>query len=63
MNQRLIFTPTQQRFDLLRRVSHVTGLTHAEILRRMIDYAGSEKALNNMFPAVSGQFQVRRESP
>ena len=49
---------TERQRDLLKRGAEQTGLTAAEILRRMIDHCSQEHVMNAVAPNVSGSFPL-----
>lgn len=56
-----LFVTAQQREDV-RRLSERTGLTAAELMRRMIDHGTQEQTLNALVPNYSGQLTLRSQS-
>ncbi len=56
---RLIVTMPDRQRDGLRVVSVETGLSVAEILRRMVDFCFRDEVLNQLVPCMSGQVNIR----
>ncbi len=50
-----LFEPSDQRLRRLRQNAAQYDVSIAEMLRRLIDYGLTERGLNEMFPAMSGQ--------
>ena len=55
-----LYVTSQQREEIRIR-SEQTGLTAAELLRRMMDYCSQETVMNQLVPNMSGYLSIGRK--
>lgn len=58
MGRPFLFIPADGQHDFIRAAATAAGVPMAEVLRRMIDRCATPAVINELFPCVSGQYDL-----